>query len=733
MIGKTGKNMEISYMSGALALVLLLIAALSSLGAISATNGTSTEIREEYGIDLECQENNKVTATREEVKYEITMKNLGNVPDTYELSLDNQPYPEGIDCWLQFPDGSSYSGGDDKPVMEFEPNETMPISLFVVIYYSDGGWEINVTGRSLTSGKTDAVSTYTTVGQPRYGIDLNCMENEKTTAPEVTVEYNISVLNTGTEIDDYGIDIVGEPYMADGIGCWFQFPDGSIYPNGEGVVTWQLEPDEMVTILLYVHIYYTNHTFEISVTARSLTSGDADTISTYTTVGEPSYGIVLDCQENSRTTTSEQTVEYDISVKNLGDVADEVALSIGGPAYMLDGVGSWLVLPDGSVYTGGGEGAAFRLGARETVTVTLGVNVWYQEGTWEINFTAQSRDSGETHTIRTFTTVNDTGGSEYVDLRPEWIMVKCNCTPRVGSTIPLLTRIKNTGDVIADCIIIAFFDGNASLGNASIDTVGPGGIADVFVDWTPMRAGDHAIIVMVDPGNRIVESDERNNNMDALIKVDNGSNEPGGNTNPPNNEPGNEGNVSIRLDTDKDIYLPREHVEISITAINPDPEEVELVLHGNSTYTICIYDSNGTIMFAGNYWDVFGPVIIPPNGGEVIGPGIIWNHTVGTGEYRIKAAVFTEKKNLECEKWITIQPSSEIGTNASKGTGGGNWVTGPAGEDGENGSSASAGSGRNLESGKEGEMGTILLMVFGLMGLFLVMTALVLIIRKARI
>ncbi len=507
-----------------------------------------------------------------------------------------------------------------------------------------------------------------------YWIELDCRENEKKTSPEQSVKYDIIVKNSGNTEDEIELIIGGPAYMLDSVGSWLVLPNGSDRPENGKNPTLRLEPNESAFIGLFVHIYYSHGTFEINVTGRSrgflesdprnVSQAVEDTIETITTVGEPRYGIDLQCRDNEKVTFPEKTAYHYIDVVNTGTVTDEYEFQLGGPAYMLDGVGSWLVFPDGSTEPANGYRHTLHLRPGETMALTLNVNVYYSKGTYEINVTGRSLGSSEVGTIRTFTTIHD-GTDDNIDLIPKWIIMGCNCTPVSGENTLLRAFIRNTGNGTASRVLAAFFDNNRSIGNATVDEIAGGKGVDVWMQWIPETPGNHTVLVVVDPVDSTKETDEYNNYVLGEIRVMKRADNLNNNAGPKNNDPKNGDNVTIGVRAHKAVYAPGENIDISIVARNPDPHDVKLELRGNSTYAINIYDDHDERWYGRNHWEVFGSIIIPANTEKVIIHETIGNNSLEIGDYRVHAEVFASNMKLEGEIWISVAKSQANGINTS--------------------------------------------------------------------
>jgi hypothetical protein len=94
-----------------------------------------------------------------------------------------------------------------------------------------------------------------------------------------------------------------------------------------------------------------------------------------------------------------------------------------------------------------------------------------------------------------------------------------------GTTVTINATIHNLGDRNASDIVVKFYDGLPGMGNqigvnqtvSFIQYLGGVGYAEVL--WTAQPGGTHDIYVVVDPDNRVTESNETNNVASAPIFV----------------------------------------------------------------------------------------------------------------------------------------------------------------------------------------------------------------------
>jgi len=96
--------------------------------------------------------------------------------------------------------------------------------------------------------------------------------------------------------------------------------------------------------------------------------------------------------------------------------------------------------------------------------------------------------------------------------------------PNEGLTINICVVVENIGEDGANDIDVRFtdiFQGQWNLiGTKVISQLGPGDSAEVCQEWVAQPAGQHNILVKIDPENKIQESNEQNNATDRGIVVE---------------------------------------------------------------------------------------------------------------------------------------------------------------------------------------------------------------------
>ncbi len=115
------------------------------------------------------------------------------------------------------------------------------------------------------------------------------------------------------------------------------------------------------------------------------------------------------------------------------------------------------------------------------------------------------------------------GETDLPDLTPGDIHFS-NAHPKEGQIINICTVVRNIGVGVAENIEVRFNDiYNRTvrlIGTKFIGRLGANESAEVCHEWLAKPAGEHGIVVKVDPENKIAESDETNNVSDRGIVVE---------------------------------------------------------------------------------------------------------------------------------------------------------------------------------------------------------------------
>ncbi|GEM_PF-6658415 len=89
--------------------------------------------------------------------------------------------------------------------------------------------------------------------------------------------------------------------------------------------------------------------------------------------------------------------------------------------------------------------------------------------------------------------------------------------PITGKHVTITAVVENAGTTTASTIVALYVDGETDPTDET-SLIIPAGDTDIAsLDWTPSTDGDHALLLAIDPYNRVEESDETNNNLSITV------------------------------------------------------------------------------------------------------------------------------------------------------------------------------------------------------------------------
>jgi len=83
--------------------------------------------------------------------------------------------------------------------------------------------------------------------------------------------------------------------------------------------------------------------------------------------------------------------------------------------------------------------------------------------------------------------------------------------PSEDQTITIFAKVYNIGEEEAEDVVVRFFDSDTLIGEKNISLIEVNSYVETSVEWIASQEGYHHIKVIVDPENKIFESDENNN------------------------------------------------------------------------------------------------------------------------------------------------------------------------------------------------------------------------------
>ena len=149
------------------------------------------------GVEVSISPGSKSSAPGETLSYTVTVKNKGNISDTYALTATDTA------GW-----GPTLSKGS----LEVAPQASGTATLTVTIPSgaSLGAQDtITVTAKSTQDPTVSDSATCTAQAMVQMGVDVSISPNSKSGPPEETLTYDVMVKNTGSIDDTYTLSAVG--------------------------------------------------------------------------------------------------------------------------------------------------------------------------------------------------------------------------------------------------------------------------------------------------------------------------------------------------------------------------------------------------------------------------------------------------------------------------------------------------------------------------------------------
>jgi uncharacterized membrane protein len=153
-----------------------------------------------YGVDLSIDVPEKTISPGNSGSFDLKVKNTGNDQDIFTFSLS----------------GSQSSWGTmSQPSIAVDPGmeETVSLNVNVPSDAADDSYDIKVTATSQgdSSKSSSAMTTTIVTTVPTYNCDLSSNILQKTTNPDTTITYTITVSNTGNSPNTISLSIIEDP------------------------------------------------------------------------------------------------------------------------------------------------------------------------------------------------------------------------------------------------------------------------------------------------------------------------------------------------------------------------------------------------------------------------------------------------------------------------------------------------------------------------------------------
>jgi uncharacterized membrane protein len=323
-----------------------------------------------FGIDFSVKVPEKTISAGNTGSYDFIAKNTGNAQDTYTFSIS----------------GSQSSWGSmSQSSLMVDPGMEGPVSLNVNVPSDtvDGDYDIWVTATSQgdSSKSSSAMTTTTVTFVPSYNCDLSSNILQKTTNPDTTITYTITVSNTGNSANTILLDIIEDPNF------WGTLSQTTIVLS-EG-------QSEDVTLTVHVAPDAQEGPYPIKIKGESQEdSSYFDDITLTTNIEHIVYGLRMTPQTLSAEIEQGSQKEFTITIENTGNTEEHVTCeSIGND-------NDWVSLSSSSV--------TLSEGAKEQITVLVSVPSSATAGDHDLEIEGTiSEDSGISESVTISITVTE--------------------------------------------------------------------------------------------------------------------------------------------------------------------------------------------------------------------------------------------------------------------------------------------------------------------------------------
>lgn len=359
-----------------------------------------------YEVNLSCQNPNQDARPGDLIIYTIRVQNRGDTEDTIEIEKSGE-----YNNW----------GTLSHTSVTLEQGEAMDITLTVDIPSDAQGddYSISVKGKSSNDASVyDELTVTTTVVPYHYEVELTSEEPNKTARPGESIVYTINVKNKGDITDTFEIVKSGS------YSNWGNLSDifVTLAEGGEKVIT------------LTVDIPNDAQGGDYSIFVEGISQNDPSVsheISIITTVIPYHYEVNLICEQSTKITRPNETVQYTISVENKGDINDIVTISKSGP------YSEWATLSHTSV----------SLGPQNTTDITITVSVPYDALGNDYEIYVKGTSSGKPTVFDEITIITTVEPYVYdVDLEPE----NQDDSAKPNESAQFSIMVTNTGDLLED-------------------------------------------------------------------------------------------------------------------------------------------------------------------------------------------------------------------------------------------------------------------------------------------
>jgi len=263
----------------------------------------TVDVEELYVFDMTVDQNLRTGSRGAQVPFNITMANSGNVKDTYDLSIENQPE----DWTITLSD-----------TMSLEAYSSDVTNMVVTLPDEDikaGKYNITIEATSRSSG--DSSIMYLTVDIPlSLGVDLVADVEQIEASPGEKVKFYITVKNTGNDVDTYKI-------TRSSLSLW------DISLSKEETQIDEFSEDRLVLDVSPPANAYLGQ-YSISIKGVSKTDGSIEDSLEILVYIKQSYDLELTSEATEEKIKNEGEVTFKYKLTNLGNGRDSYRMTFDG-------------------------------------------------------------------------------------------------------------------------------------------------------------------------------------------------------------------------------------------------------------------------------------------------------------------------------------------------------------------------------------------------------------------
>ena len=261
-----------------------------------------------YGVNVTPDTDNKVGNNGATVAYDFSVKNTGNVSDSFSLSLANDNWPTVL------------STGSVGPL---DPNASTSIQVSVTVPMTAVGTTFDratVTAQSVTSSTVSDTSVFTTTNLGRYDMHMEPASASLTDNQGETVTYTLVIYNDGNLTDTYD--------LAHTLATWStSLSTAAVGP----LAPWSNGSFQVHVTIPGGALDGASDVVTVTADSRNSTAVDDAVLTTVATSQPITRGVGIAPHGATGTGDPGETVTHTMRVTNTGTVADVIGLSHTGP------------------------------------------------------------------------------------------------------------------------------------------------------------------------------------------------------------------------------------------------------------------------------------------------------------------------------------------------------------------------------------------------------------------